>query len=153
MKTRSLFVSSLLMLVFIPHVPLGAAGSAQPAADEQLTKIEHEWGDSYVKRDSSYAQRITTDDFTFVGPDGNMANKIDYVKSVAGPTVFTAFAIENIKVRIYGDAAVVTGTAAIAAKTGSKDESGKYAFTDTFVKQGGEWKAVSGQATPIATSK
>src|ERR1017187_7790947 len=27
---------------------------------------------------------------------------------------------------------------------------GQYAFTDVFVKQKGEWKAVSGQVTPVA---
>jgi len=31
-----------------------------------------------------------------------------------------------------------------------EDESGQYSFIDVFVKQKGEWKAVSGQVTPVA---
>jgi ketosteroid isomerase-like protein len=150
MKTKSLFIIGLIALLFL-HLQLWAQDLVKvPSVEEQLTQIEHEWGNSYVKRDPSFAQRITANDFSFVSPDGTMVGKDEYVKSIgAGPTVFTAFNIETIKVRSYGDAAVVTGVAMITAKTGDKDESGRYSFTDTFVKQNGEWKVVSGQATAI----
>jgi ketosteroid isomerase-like protein len=148
-KTKALLVAGLIGLTASPG-SVRAAVPAQPAAEEQLTKIEDDWSESYVKRDASFAQQIIVEDFAFVGPDGNVVNKSDYVKSIPGPTVFTAFNIENLSVRVYGDAPVVTGTATISAKTGSKEESGRYAFIDSFVKQNGEWKAVSGQATAIA---
>lgn len=122
---------------------------AGPNAEAQLTKIEHNWAEAYVKRDPSFVQRITADDFIFVGPDGNSVGKADYVKGMTGPTMFTAFDIGDLKIRAYGDVAVAVGTATITAKTGEKDESGKYAFTDVFVKQRGEWKAVSSQATAV----
>jgi ketosteroid isomerase-like protein len=122
---------------------------AGPNAEAQLTKIEHNWAEAYVKRDPSFVKRITADDFIFVGPDGNSVGKSDYVKGMTGPTVFTAFDVSDLKIRTYNDVAVVVGIATITAKTGDKDESGKYAFTDMFVKQRGEWKAVSSQATPV----
>jgi ketosteroid isomerase-like protein len=148
-KTKALLVAGIIGVTTSRGFLCGA-DPAQPAAEEQLTKIEHDWSESSVKRDASFAQQITVEDFAFVGPDGNVVNKSDYVKSIPGPTVFIAFNIDNLRGRVYGDAAVVTGTATISAKTGSKEESGRYAFTDTLVKQNGEWKAVSGQATAIA---
>jgi hypothetical protein len=150
MKMQGLVISGLVGLL-LPLVQLQAQDLVNvPSVEQQLTQIEHEWGDSYVKRDPSFAQRITANDFSFVAPDGTLVGKDQYVKSIGtGPTVFTAFNIETIKVRTYGEAAVVTGVAMITAKTGDKDESGRYSFTDTFVKQNGEWKVVSGQATAI----
>ena len=124
--------------------------SASPGDAEQLRKIEQDWADAYVKRDTSFAQTVTSDDFAFVGPDGNVVKKDDYIKSMTGDTIFAEFRLENLNVRIYGDAAVVIGTCAIKAQAKEEDESGKFSFTDVFVKQKGEWKAVSGQVTPVA---
>lgn len=130
---------------------LGSIFAADTSADEQqINKLEHEWGNAYVKRDTTFTQRITTEDFTFIGPEGNMVGKSEYVKSIAGDTVFTAFTIENLKVRVYGDAAVAVGEATIKARTKEEDSSGKYSFTDVFVKKDGEWKAVAGHVTSIA---
>lgn len=143
MKTRLL----LLALLALPRFAFAAP--AVPNAEAQLTKIEHDWADAYVKRDPSFVQRLAADDFIFIGPDGNSVGKADYVKGMTGPTVFTAFEIGEMKVRTVGDVAVVTGKANITAKTDDKDESGKYAFTDVFAKKAGEWKAISSQATPI----
>ena len=120
------------------------------SAEEQLKKIEQDWASAYVKRDKAFVERITSADFAFIGPDGNMVGKEEYVKSIDGDTVFTAFKVEELKVRVYGDAAVVLGIASITAKAKGEDESGRYSFTDVFVKQKGEWKAVSGHVTPVA---
>jgi ketosteroid isomerase-like protein len=124
--------------------------SASPGDAEQLREIEQDWADAYVKRDTSFAQTITSDDFAFVGPDGNVVKKDDYIKSMTGDTIFAEFKLENLNVRIYGETAVVIGTCAIKAQAKEEDESGKFSFTDVFMKQKGEWKAVSGQVTPVA---
>ena len=150
MKTKLLLAAPIFCALFLISGSVGAADPARASDEQQLTKIESDWADSYVKRDSSFVQRIAADDFTFIGPDGNRVNKADYVKSMTGDTVFTGFKIDDLKIRTYGDAAVVIGLATIAAKTKGEDESGQYSFTDVFVKQKGEWKAVSGQVTPVA---
>jgi ketosteroid isomerase-like protein len=145
MTTKLLLLAALVL----PNVLLGASSAAN--AEAQLTKVEHDWADAYVKRNTSFVQRLAADDFIFIGPDGNSVGKADYVKALTGLTVFTAFEIGELKVRTVGEVAVVTGTATITAKTGDKDESGKYAFTDVFAKKNGEWKAISGQVTPVKT--
>jgi ketosteroid isomerase-like protein len=145
MKIKILLIA--LLAFALPRFAFAAPTA--PNAEAQLTKIEHDWADAYVKRDPSFVQRLTAEDFIFIGPDGNSVGKADYVKGMTGPTVFTAFEIGEMKVRTVGDVAVVTGIANITARTGGKDESGKYAFTDVFAKKAGEWKAISSQATPV----
>lgn len=127
-----------------------AADAAGGSDEEQLKKIEQDWANAYVKRDTAFVQRITSDDFAFIGPDGSMVSKEEYVKSMTGDTEFTAFKVEELKVRIYGDAAIVLGLATVTAKTKGEEDHGRYSFTDVFVKQKGEWKAVSGHVTPVA---
>jgi ketosteroid isomerase-like protein len=150
MKAKLSLVAPIFSALLLASGSVRAADPARASDEQQLAKIENDWADSYVKRDPSFVQRIASDDFTFIGPDGDMVNKIDYVKSITGDTVFTGFKIDDLKIRTYGDAAVVIGLATITAKTKGEDESGQYSFTDVFVKQKGEWKAVSGQVTPVA---
>jgi len=119
--------------------------------DEQtLIKIQHEWAEARLKRDSSFPQRIEADDFTVVWFNGTIVSKEEDLKSYESTdTVFTDFKIDDLKVRFYGDMAIVVGQGSIKAHTKTQDLSGKYVWTDTFVKQRGAWTAVASQLTPV----
>jgi ketosteroid isomerase-like protein len=119
--------------------------------DEQaLKKIQHQWADARLKRDSSFAAQIEADDFTVVWPDGQIIDKQDDVKSYeADGAVFSEFKIANLDVRFYGGTAIVVGQGSIKGHTPTKDLSGKYVWTDTFVKQNDAWKAVASQVTSV----
>ena len=119
--------------------------------DEQaLKKIQHQWADARLKRDSSFATQIEADDFTVVWPDGQIINKQDDVKSYeADGAVFSEFKITDLNVRFYGETAIVVGQGSIKGHTPTKDLSGRYVWTDTFVKKNGAWKAVASQVTSV----
>lgn len=120
--------------------------------DEQaLIRIQREWAKARIKGDSSFAKQIEADDFTVVWFDGRIVNKEEDVKSYESrDAIFTGFQIDDLRVRFYGDTAIVVGQGSIKAHTKTQDLSGKYVWTDTFVKMGGEWKAVASQVTPIS---
>ena len=119
--------------------------------DEQaLIKIQHDWADARLKRDSSFPKQIEAEDFTVVWFDGRIVNKEEDVKTYeSDDATFTEFKIDDLKVRFYGDTAIVVGQGSIKAHTKTQDLSGQYVWTDTFVKMRGEWKAVASQVTPV----
>ena len=118
--------------------------------EQALIKIQHEWAEARLKRDSSFPQRIEADDFTVVWFNGTIVSKEEDLKSYESTdTVFTDFKIDDLKVRFYGDMAIVVGQGSIKAHTKRQDLSGKYVWTDTFVKQRGAWTAVASQVTPV----
>ena len=113
-------------------------------------KIQHDWADARLKRDSSFPKQIEADDFTVVWFDGRIVNKEEDVKTYeSDDAAFTEFKIDDLKMRFYGDTAIVVGQGSIKAHTKTQDLSGKYVWTDTFVKMRGEWKAVALQVTPV----
>jgi ketosteroid isomerase-like protein len=120
-------------------------------SDEQvLVKIQHDWADARLKRDSAFPKQIEADDFTVVWFDGKIVSKEEDVETYeSNDAVFTEFKIDDLKVRVYGDMAIVVGQGSIKAHTKTQDLSGKYVWTDTFVKMSGEWKAVASQVTPV----
>ena len=119
--------------------------------DEQaLVKIQHDWADARLNRDSSFPKRIEADDFTVVWFDGRIVNKEEDVKTYeSGDATFTEFKIDDLKVRLYGDTAIVVGQGSIKAHTKTQDLSGQYVWTDTFVKMRSEWKAVALQVSSV----
>jgi len=121
------------------------------SGDEQaLVKIQHDWAEARLKRDNSFPKRIEADDFTVVWFDGTIVNKEKDVKTYeSDDATFTEFNIDDLEVRLFGDAAIVVGQGSIKAHTKTQDLSGQYVWTDTFVKMRGEWKAVASQVTPV----
>jgi ketosteroid isomerase-like protein len=67
-----------------------------------------------------------------------------------GDIVFTEFKIDDLRVRLYGDTGIVVGEGIIKAHTGKQGLlDGNFVWTDTFAKQGGQWKVVASQLTPV----
>jgi ketosteroid isomerase-like protein len=123
----------------------------QNSEDEQaLIKIQHDWAEARIKADSSYTRRLEAENCTVVWPDGSIVNKREDLKSMTADIVFNEFKIEDIHVRLYGDTGIVVGQGTIKAHEGKQNLlSGKFVWTDTFMKQGGEWKVVASQITPV----
>jgi ketosteroid isomerase-like protein len=119
--------------------------------DEQaLVEIQHEWAEARIKGDISYMRRLEVEDCTVVWPNGSIVNKREDLKSMTGDIVFTEFRIDDLQVRLYGDTGIVVGQGTIRAHEGKQNLlGGKFVWTDTLVKQHGEWKVVASQVTPV----
>jgi ketosteroid isomerase-like protein len=123
----------------------------QNSEDEQaLIKIQHDWAKARIKGDSSYTRRLEAENCTVVWPDGGIVNKREDLKSMTGDIGFTEFQIDDLQVRLYGDTGIVVGQGTIKAHEGKQNLlGGKFVWTDTFMKQNGEWKVVASQVTPV----
>lgn len=77
----------------------------------------------------------------------NKAQGLADLKS--GAAKIDSFVLGELKVRVYGDTAVVNGTDTEKSSYKGKDTSGQYSWTDVFVKQGGAWKAVNSHVTKV----
>jgi ketosteroid isomerase-like protein len=118
--------------------------------EQALMEIQHEWAEARVKGDSSYTRRLEAEDCTIVWPDGRIVNKQGDLQSMTGDIVFSEFKIHHLRVRLYGDTGIVVGDGTIKAHKGKQDLlDGKFVWTDTFAKQGGQWKVVASQITSV----
>ena len=68
----------------------------------------------------------------------------------SGEDVVTSAAADDMKVRVYGNAAVVTGRYTVKEQFKGTDLSGPYRFTDTFIKRAGRWQCVATHSSKIA---
>ena len=115
-----------------------------------MIKLEKEWADAWIKRDIAFFERIESDDYTWTSPWGVWAKAQDLAELTSGDSVITSWVVDEMKVRVYGDAAVVTGCSTIKETHKGEDWSRQERWTDTWVKLNGRWQCVAGHSSLIA---
>jgi ketosteroid isomerase-like protein len=78
----------------------------------------------------------------------NKAKDLALVKSLKD--AMTSWVLADMKVRVYGDAAVVTGRCTTKETYKGEGVSGQFQWTDTWVKRAGRWQCVAGRSSEIA---
>lgn len=103
---------------------------------------------AFQQRDAKTYERLTTADFIRVNSNGRVFGRSDWLKNVvaAGEERNTA-AFDELSMRVYGDAAVVTYR---NKPTGPGGKPGPVGYlTRVMVKQGNEWIMALAQSTDI----
>jgi hypothetical protein len=83
---------------------------ADPASDQrELTQLVKDLNAALVKADIAFLQRVLHKDYTHFRPRGTVENRAQYLKNrETGRVEFDSLVIDDVKVRRYGDTAVVT---------------------------------------------
>jgi ketosteroid isomerase-like protein len=120
---------------------------AQVNKDEQtLRRLENEWLDSYLRGDKATFDRIVAEDFTSTDESARFRNKAQEREVIQAPpsTIKASLTNEDVKIRIYGDNAIVTGRIVSKAQLiGQPEISFQSRFTDTLLKRWGRWQVVA----------
>jgi ketosteroid isomerase-like protein len=127
-----------------------AAERTVNALKEEVTELNQQWTECYAKRDTAFLERYLSDDYVSTFPDGAVLDKKGEIESVkSGDVTFTEIPSE-LKVRIYGEAAVITGRSTLKAKVKGQDVSGEHRLTHVWIRQSERWQVVASQVTRIA---
>lgn len=114
-----------------------------------LTSIEHQLVAAWVAGDRSVHERVLAHDWTVIDVQGQVLTRAEVLsESFAAPDrQITSGRIDDIKVRLFGDWAVVTGRTHAAGSYRDEPFEVTLRFTDVFGLQDGMWKVVASQAT------
>ena len=132
---------------------LAVACISQAQSPEQtLKQLEHSWSQASLKKDccnrTIKSWPTTGSLIDFQGRTVTKAETIANLKS--GSPATQAAGIGEMKVRIFGDSAIVTGSDTEKSTSQGKPVIDKYLWTDVFVKRDGRWQAVASQSTKVA---
>jgi hypothetical protein len=149
---RIAIVAGLAVLVLA--VAVSAQTPAQTEiehATQELITLENGWNDALVKHDWAFLDQILADDYISTDSDGIVSTKAQAMANLkSGEIVVTSAVADDFKVRVYGDAAVVTFRNAEKSQSKGKDTSGQERITDTWVKLAGRWQVIAEHVSRIA---
>jgi len=146
---RFAFAISVAVLAFGLAI---LAKTQTESVEQELIKLENELNDAWINRDIAPFDRILADDYMGTDEEGNVMTKAqELAKLKAGAYLSTSAVKDDIKVRVYGDAAVVTGRSTYKGQYKGKAYSQQYRWTDTWVKDRlGRWRCVAFHDSNIA---
>jgi peptidylprolyl isomerase len=158
---RILLISLLLMVAFTPifsqskgkRVSRTKPRPVQAAEVEaELKRLKREWFDAVTKNDIATLNRIFADDFIAMGSDGSFLTKAEMTDLLtSGQIKLDEIKVDEFKLRLYGNTAVVTGRATFIRNQRPLGQDG---HVEVWVKRTGPsgkelWQAVSWASIPF----
>ena len=145
---------SLALLGFVAATALSIAAEkrVQEADPEQtLRQVEDDWASAMVKGDIAALDKILALEWQIAFGEGQVATKAQHLASIkSGDLKFKSMKNDEMKIRLYGNTAVITGLGTDEISYKGEDISSQSRFTDVLVKTDGRWQAVASHASQVA---
>lgn len=120
------------------------------ATKEALINLENKWVDALVKSDAATLDSILDDTYVDTDEQSHRSDKQGVLAVLkSGELKIASIKLSDMQVRVYGDAAVVTGSASQAGNFKGQPLTATIIFTDTFIRQNGKWRAVASHRSAV----
>jgi len=117
---------------------------------KEIEALEMQWRQAQLNNDVSVMDRLLADDYIGISSSGTIETKTEALAlRRAGTLHSTSLDLNDVKVRVYGDTAVVTSSADLKGTNGARDISGEYRYTRVYNRRYGQWKIVSFEASRV----
>ena len=129
----------------------GTAGKVQVSADAaELSRLENVWNEAHVRGDADALDRLWAEDLTVTVPNMPVMTKETAIGiSRSGRLRFKRYQTSDIRIRLYGDAAVVTGLVERTRELNGRDVDDKWRFTKVYIRRAGRWQVVAWHASTV----
>src|SRR5947199_3338133 len=128
-------------------------------AEQEVLRLADAWASAELRGDTTFLEKTLTYDFIGIGPLGFMLTRQEWLeRHQSGDLKYDSLSLDEVKVRVYNDAAVLTGRQVQQAAYRGNSIQAQLRTTLVFVQQQGQWKLASlhlstiGQPPPFTRS-
>lgn len=108
------------------------------------------FAEAILKNDLDRIGRIVTDDWIIIEPNGEIVDQARFFEVIkSGALTHDTMESEDLRVRVYGESAVVTAVTRTKGKFMGQEFSTQERATDVFVKRDGRWRCVLTHLTKL----
>jgi ketosteroid isomerase-like protein len=112
-------------------------------AEEELLKIENKFAEAIVRNDLEGIGRLVADDWIIIEPDGGIVDRARFFEVIkSGALTHEMMESEDLRVRVYGDSAVITAVTRSKGTFMRQEFSTQERATDVFVRRDERWQCV-----------
>ena len=148
MKTRTVIV---LILAFAGVNSPAWSSEHHPQVASEIEALERAWSTAFLKHDTAAIASILADDYVGIDGRGVVSDKSQEIEEAkapaagAPPTAFLVLSesLSGVRVRLYGDAAVLTATNTARVSDRGEETMVRYRRTTVYVRRNGKWQCVS----------
>ncbi len=110
---------------------------------QTLIDLQHAWMDAWVRDDRVTLEAILAPEFTLASARTNRlvdrAGWLALLDTVKGES----FTYDEVRVDLFGDAAVVHSRSTQSARVGDQRWDGAFVLTDVWIRRDGRWQVVA----------
>lgn len=133
-----------LALACLLLVPFLCYGAQEPGDSASIRALELKLADCYRTREVQVFASILDDDFVITFEDGSTYSKTGYLAySTSSTTKVDVVEIPEMKIRLHGDTAVVTGVYHEKGEDNREPYDYHDRFTDAWMKKSGKWRLIA----------
>jgi hypothetical protein len=143
----------LAVLVGLSCIAASPLPQQNPQQDERsLVELQHALVKAWISADRATIERIIAPEWRSTTPDGRVTDRTTVLADVfeKGVHKIRRLDVDDIQVRVFGDAAVVTGRTHGVGDFAGTPYDVVIRFTDTFVRRVGRWQAVASHSSLAA---
>ena len=143
----------LLCFAAAAFIPVGAKDS-QEADIKELTRLEKVWNDAHLSGDAAALEKLWAEDLFVTVPDMPVMNKEESLAlSKAGKMKFDIYKTSDIRIKVYGNSAVVTGQLVRIRDARSTKFEDDWRSTKVYVRRDGRWQVVAWHGSHVGSSQ
>ncbi len=144
-------LTPILSAVLIP-VSLAAAALAQDRKPQQtvsdlrdqLLKLETQWNEAHLRGDADVLKQLWAEELVVTVQEMPVMDKIQALKIVgSGRVKFKRYETSDVKINVFGDAAVATGRLKRVREKQGNDVEDDWRFTKVYLRRDGKWQVVA----------
>lgn len=141
--------------ILVGFAGLTQVGTAetQRTIEETLAELQQTLARAWVTGDRTTIERVIAPEWTSTGPGGTVTTRAQVLADVFGSRTHRIHQLEidDVQVRVFGDAAVVTGRTHGVGTVSGTGYDVHIRFTDVFVRRSGSrWQAVASHASLLS---
>jgi len=130
-----------LILLFIISASAAWAQSETGSSVLALSAKKYQW---LIRKQADSLDRVLDEEVQYIHSNGWIQNKHEILEDMrTGKLVYLKVNIKDASVRIYGKAAVVTGTGTFEGTNNGTAFNLDLRYTEVYVQSGSGWKLVS----------
>jgi ketosteroid isomerase-like protein len=111
---------------------------------EALENLNHEYIRSVRASDVRWFEEHLSADFLNSNPDGSLLDRAAFLARIAQPIAVSGFDVEDVRVRLFGDTAIIHGRT-VYRKPDGQPGAGRY--TDVWLLRDVGWICVAAHVT------
>lgn len=137
-------IASVLVLLLALHPAVSAQRLTSTANESKLIALENAWNQAQLNHNAKALESLVGEKFVYTDYDGTVMDKARFLADVQDPAYKASLVTnENMKVDLYENAAVVSGTYHTKGTYKGKPFNHYGRFTDTWIYEHGDWQCVA----------
>ena len=154
---RGISLVSIVAILVLPvptraqtAAPASVAANTTRKAEDDVRQAERDRFTAMTKADTGALDKLLAPELSYTHSNAQVQDKAGFVGDIkSGAIKYLSIEPNDMNVRVFGNAAVVTGGAAVQVIQSGNDLSIKIRYTATHINRNGSWQLVAWEATRV----